>query len=668
MDDLFYNTLLRAIECVESIGVSQEDRIGATRYLQEALARPDLMNYLHYILTSAHSVSVQFMSLKLLEDWLLSWWNKVGLDEQQGMRTGVLSLVHDHPGLYVESRPMRAKLGKILAQMAQRHYPNAWAGCLRDLVAIGTDSPPSSSSSSSSSSLSARQEISILALRYFFEDVMDTDFASALPLQRKEEIILGLQTETDPLLGHTFSLLCGLAESAVTTAADAVVRSSSSSLAADVLLMLTPLVRLVKPDALCLPERSFLIITLQFLPHDTLREAALLFLRELCGGGDGGGGAGGGGSSSGKAGGGSSQRMSRDLLVAAVAVIPPAMGALLSDIVSVSTAPNPARFPAVAGEALLSLLVTHLPMVDSGYLGDASRVAALEIYLQLLCQVMTHAGPRLALTMVKGWCKILKLDVTHASNHQDLLQVLSHSSGVVSTLLPLVLERIAIRARCDENGPLLGSLITAADADEFDNKADYDAYYSELRSAVRLLGTHAASKSPAGAATVLRSRVAELVSHSSHWTSEQAYRCDAFLAIAPGIVTGLLDDGDVQGDTDGPAWGMVVEALELALHWAPIDGSLIEASTRLLLTISPVLARMACRDGVYHARVHGWLVDLFTRLFERIGYTGQAAAAHSDPASVRKGATSAVSELSSTLGPALAKGGFTALVDQVCRR
>ena len=82
MDEAVYQKLNHAIQMVESIGISQTERVGYTQLLQEALTRRDLMGYLQYILTSPHSMSVQFMALKLLEDWIFKWWNSFSGDEQ----------------------------------------------------------------------------------------------------------------------------------------------------------------------------------------------------------------------------------------------------------------------------------------------------------------------------------------------------------------------------------------------------------------------------------------------------------------------------------------------------------------------------------------------------------------------------------------------------------
>jgi hypothetical protein len=82
MDEAVYTQLHYAIQMVESIGISQTERVGYTQLLQEALTRRDLMGYLKYILTSPHSTSVQFMALKLLEDWIFKWWNSFSGDEQ----------------------------------------------------------------------------------------------------------------------------------------------------------------------------------------------------------------------------------------------------------------------------------------------------------------------------------------------------------------------------------------------------------------------------------------------------------------------------------------------------------------------------------------------------------------------------------------------------------
>jgi hypothetical protein len=93
--------------------------------------------------------------------------------------------------------------------------------------------------------------------------------------------------------------------------------------------------------------------------------------------------------------------MTRDCFAHAVSIVPPALAGLVDT--------HTHRFPTVAGEAALALLMTNISLVDSGYLGGAERAAAFDVYLQFLCHMYAHSGPRLVLVATKAWSRILQV-------------------------------------------------------------------------------------------------------------------------------------------------------------------------------------------------------------------------------------------------------------------
>ncbi len=78
---------------------------------------------------------VLFTSLKLYEDWILLWWNKISVDDRLRLRITILNTVSSsHP--LQHNRSIRFKLAHILCEIAKREFPICWPSLLTDMIQL----------------------------------------------------------------------------------------------------------------------------------------------------------------------------------------------------------------------------------------------------------------------------------------------------------------------------------------------------------------------------------------------------------------------------------------------------------------------------------------------------------------------------------------------------
>ena len=118
--------ILEAFSAIQSPYSTNEQREGATAFIEELKRQRDCSNYIHHILRQSQSMQpaeyaiVRFLSLKVLEDWLFLSWNQFSVEEHLQMRLSVLDLVNNHMYLYENDRSIRTKLAKIITEITKR--------------------------------------------------------------------------------------------------------------------------------------------------------------------------------------------------------------------------------------------------------------------------------------------------------------------------------------------------------------------------------------------------------------------------------------------------------------------------------------------------------------------------------------------------------------------
>eukprot|EP01041_Mallomonas_annulata_P004813 gene4813-9600_t len=222
---------MAAVSSIENPRTPHEQRIAATQFVDQFKQRADCLEYMNFVIMGdapEHTIVVKFFCLKVLEDWIFLWWNKVDANEQGRMRAGILNLLQnvDH---FKESRAIRTKIAKLVSEVGKRQFPQHWPSFIEDLVSFWNTGPESKS-------------------EYLVEDCIDTDFNTSLPTQRRQDIIQGITQYMEPLLSFSYTYLFKCVEVVVSysqISTSTVIQSAL--LAKTVLQFLKVLLYLAKP-------------------------------------------------------------------------------------------------------------------------------------------------------------------------------------------------------------------------------------------------------------------------------------------------------------------------------------------------------------------------------------------------------------------------------------
>ena len=174
-----------------------------------------------------------------------------------------------------------------------------------------------------------------------------------------------------------------------------------------------------------------------------------------------------------------------------------------------------------------------------------------------------------------------------------------------------------------------------------------------------------------GALLIVQNRLSTLVATSSSSPDSPGKRAtEALVLVVEGVIDGLPSSVYAETPEAAAFWQELGTIVDAALAWNPEssfqggknDGmALVDASTRLLEAITPVLSR-STGEGTWDAqtgatrapRIHGWIVSLFSRLFDRVMRAPRTA--HS------------LSAITAQLAPALASGPSHGLMEQISER
>ena len=81
---------------------------------------------------TAHTPTIKFFCLKVLEDWVSLFWNKLSIDDHIQIRKRILDLL-----LVIEQfseKAIRTKISKLITEIAKRQYPQHWPTFIEDIV------------------------------------------------------------------------------------------------------------------------------------------------------------------------------------------------------------------------------------------------------------------------------------------------------------------------------------------------------------------------------------------------------------------------------------------------------------------------------------------------------------------------------------------------------
>jgi hypothetical protein len=156
---------------------------------------------------------VQFLCLKIMEDWIFLRWNEIGRDEKLFIRSGVMKLL-ENQSIYEKLPAARTKLAKIIVEIAKRDFPQEWPTFLEEIIQHWAQDvlPKSKVSPPPPLSPSDVSQICLMVFQFLSEDAIDPDFNSSLPSKRKEEIIGGMQSALPALLSFCYGWFCRIVQ------------------------------------------------------------------------------------------------------------------------------------------------------------------------------------------------------------------------------------------------------------------------------------------------------------------------------------------------------------------------------------------------------------------------------------------------------------------------
>jgi len=84
---------------------------------------------------------VRFISVKLIEDWIKLWWNKINEQRRIAVKEMIKNL-HIGADKFESSRPIRNKISNLISEIAKRLFPQCWTTFFIDIVGIWAQGSP----------------------------------------------------------------------------------------------------------------------------------------------------------------------------------------------------------------------------------------------------------------------------------------------------------------------------------------------------------------------------------------------------------------------------------------------------------------------------------------------------------------------------------------------
>lgn len=149
------------------------------------------------LLAEPETVCNQYMkllALSILNDWIKLWWNKLPDNGKSAVKQLSLDLLTSELSVH-ENAAIRMKVAVILSNVVERVFPQYWPTLLQEMIALWVSSP------------FARQDVILKMLEMVIVDSVDTDFNSALPTLRRQEIVAGIVEAQKPLFETSYQYI-----------------------------------------------------------------------------------------------------------------------------------------------------------------------------------------------------------------------------------------------------------------------------------------------------------------------------------------------------------------------------------------------------------------------------------------------------------------------------
>ncbi|CAM9430764.1 unnamed protein product [Pylaiella littoralis] len=228
MDATLYNSILAALEAVHGGHTASEARSAAGQMLEGFKDREDGMIYALYFLQTPsprHTDQVRHFALHSLEHMLkVRWFPEndapkpkgtpgnnngaavgVGADpgqapqltlaEKNQLKEAMLQVMaRGTRDIEQEAQFVKIKVADLVAQLAERDYPNRWDGFLEQMMQAWTMGP-------------VQAEMAMMVLARLIEDCHDVDFRSEIDFSRRDPILRGLNDFLPRLIPTLYNFL-----------------------------------------------------------------------------------------------------------------------------------------------------------------------------------------------------------------------------------------------------------------------------------------------------------------------------------------------------------------------------------------------------------------------------------------------------------------------------
>lgn len=232
---------------------------------------------------------IRILALSLLHSWIKVWWMQITSIEQHAQIRGFCTqlLLNAHTQPYISSSYYN-KLGNIIADIAERQFPQHWPSFMDELLHIwihGTDPGVSLSNPNiggSQSSL-AIQEICMKTILTIYDDCVDVDFSSHLPSTRRQEIIAGLLCYQKQLLILLYQYMISNFRDyhAAMSIHDSLASSSPKRSLLLAFKTLQSMSNVIFIDEFLTADCDFITILKQFLSYEDLQLESIILLDNL---------------------------------------------------------------------------------------------------------------------------------------------------------------------------------------------------------------------------------------------------------------------------------------------------------------------------------------------------------------------------------------------------
>ncbi|CAM9155225.1 unnamed protein product [Ascophyllum nodosum] len=305
MDETLYNSVLAALEAVHGGYTASEARHAAGQMLEGFKERGDGMPYALYILQTPsprHTDQVRHFALHVLENVLRVRWlpendasnqlGKGGQREQQQALKPPVSEPGQPPQLTYEEKQsfkeamvqvmargtrdiaheatfIKIKVSDLVAQLAERDYPQRWENFLDQMMQAWASGP-------------TQAELAMMVLARLIEDCHDIDFRSQIDFNRRDPILRGMNEFLPLLIPALYNFLVQQWTGYQAAASSAGTAVTETYLMKRALELLSKILPWVEEKYMRSDTHDFLPAMAQLMTVRDVRHEALVCLEAMC--------------------------------------------------------------------------------------------------------------------------------------------------------------------------------------------------------------------------------------------------------------------------------------------------------------------------------------------------------------------------------------------------